>query len=182
MGKIKKHPPVQLFMAVTFNPQQAQEESVFQKIEQLFGPIDLKSDLYDFDRFTDYYEKEMGRGLKKRFISLYKLIEPEALPEIKVKTNALEQEISGAGQRIVNIDPGYLNLSKVVLATTKDYSHRLYLGQGIFGDLHLVFINKTFQTQPWTYPDYKQPSVIEFFLKLRGAYRKKLGEYLEFNL
>ncbi len=104
------------------------------------------------------------------------------MPEIKVKTNALEQEISGAGQRIVNIDPGYLNLSKVVLATTKDYSHRLYLGQGIFGDLHLVFINKTFQTQPWTYPDYKQPSVIEFFLKLRGAYRKKLGEYLEFNL
>ena len=181
MGKIKKHPPVQLFMAVTFNPAQTDESVILKRIEGLFGKIEQKSALYDFDRFTDYYEKEMGRGLKKRFVTFYNLIEPEALPEIKVQTNALEKEISGAEQRSVNIEPGYITLSKIVLATTKDYSHRLYLGKGIFGDLHLVFINKTFRTQPWTYPDYQQSSVIEFFLNLRKIYRDKLGEYLEFN-
>lgn len=183
MGKIKKHPPVQLFMAVTFNAQAIDESVVLQEIEKQFGNAELKSERYDFDAFTNYYENEMGKGLVKRFISFYKLIDPEDLPDIKIKTNALEKKLSGNDERrVVNIDPGYLNLSKVVLATTKDYSHRLYLGKGIFGDLHLVFINKTFQTQPWTYPDYKQPLSIAFFLKLREAYRNKLGEFLEFNL
>ncbi len=181
MGKIKKHPPVQLFMAVTFNPQAINESLILERIESRFGSSDLKSETYDFDRFTDYYEKEMGQGLKKFFVAFYDLRAPEALPQIKVQTNNLEMEISKGEHRIVNIDPGYLTLSKVVLATTKDYSHRLYLGKGIFGDLHLIFVNKTFNKQPWTYPDYQQPSTIDFFLKLREVYRKKLGEYLEFN-
>ncbi len=182
MGKIKKHPPVQLFMAVTFNDKQVNENEIIEHLEKRFGSTDLKSALYDFDRFTDYYEKEMGKGLKKRFVAFYKLIAPEELPSIKVKSNKLEQDISGKNKRCVNIDPGYLTLSKVVLATTKDYSHRLYLGQGIFGDLHLTFVNKTFRPQPWTYPDYQQELAIEFFLMLRKKYREKLGEFLEFNL
>jgi hypothetical protein len=177
MGTIKKHPPVQLFMAVTFNPVLPIED-ILAKIEQTFGPIEDKTSVFDFDAFTDYYEKEMGKGLKKFFVTFYDLIEPEDFPEIKVRSNQLEKEISGQDKRKVNIDPGYLNLSKVVLATTKDYSHRLYLGQGIFGDLHLVFINKTFRQQPWTYPDYQQDWVIAFFNRLRTTYREKLGEYL----
>lgn len=181
MGKIKKHPPVQLFMAVTYNPVEP-ADSILKKIEMEFGPIESRTDAFDFDAFTDYYEKEMGKGLKKFFITFYHLIEPEDLPQIKVRTNRLEAEISGQKNRKVNIDPGYLNLSKVVLATTKDYSHRLYLGHGIFGDLHLVFTNKSFQIQPWTYPDYQQDRVISFFNNLRDVYRQKLGEHFKYQL
>ncbi len=175
MGEIKTQPPVLLFAAITFNAR-VELQQVINRLEDAFGPVEHRSPIFDFDSFTDYYEPEMGTGLQKCFVSFQNLIQPEKLPEIKRLTNQMELEISGGTKRNVNIDPGYLNVSKMVLATTKDYTHRLYLGQGIFGDVHFIFQKKSFQVQPWTYPDYQQPFVITFFNDLRERYREKLSE------
>ncbi|MHB2148348.1 DUF4416 family protein [Calditrichota bacterium LG25] len=177
MGIIKEHPPVQLFAAITFN-ERVDLKEVFAHLQNLSGAIEERSALFDFDAFTDYYESEMGSGLEKLFITFKELIHPETLPDIKRQTNQIELEISKSKQRCVNIDPGYLTVSKVVLATTKDYAHRLYLGKGIYGDLHLVYQKKSFRAQPWTYPDYRQPLAIEFFNRLRETYRDKLEQFL----
>lgn len=176
MGEIKSHPPVLLFTAITFNGKVDLKE-VFAQLENQFGRIEKQSPVFDFDAFTDYYEPEMGAGLEKVIVTFEQLIDAEQLPDIKRITNQIELKISKSKNRSVNIDPGYLNLSKMVLATTKDYSHRLYLGKGIFGDLHLVFQNKSFQVQTWTYPDYRQPQIIEFFNEVRQQYREKLEQY-----
>ncbi len=177
MGTPNEHLPVLLFAAVTVSPQM-DAELIKRKLQEAFGKIEEQSRIFDFDSFTDYYRPEMGSGLQKFFLMFEKLIAPEQLPEIKLRTNDLERQLSGSDKRSVNIDPGYVSQSKMVLATTKDYSHRLYLSKGIFGDLHLVFTKGSFQIQPWTYPDYQQPWVIELFNRWRERYRSKLAEEL----
>lgn len=109
-------------------------------------------------------------------VSFQALQMPDYLSEIKLATNYIERDFMEAGKRRVNLDPGYLTAAKLVLATTKDYSHRLYLGRGIFGDLHLRFEAGTFRPQPWTYPDYQEPFVLEFFNRVRETYLQQLSE------
>ncbi len=174
MGKIKLHLPVKTFCAITFAPE-IDCNLVVEQIEAIFGAIDLRSEVFNFDGFTSYYQAEMGAGLQKLFVSFGQLAEAESLPHYKVKTNELETRFIRDRQRSVNVDPGYLTEAKVVLATTKDYSHRLYLGQGIFGDIHLQFARKSFQPQAWTYPDYQQELAVQFFNRLREIYRRQLG-------
>ncbi len=176
MGKIKEHLPVKYFAAVCFTGD-ITLEAVLLKLKTLFGPVDERSPVYDFDRFTDYYKPEMGSGLQKLFISFQRLHLPEALIDFKHKSNLLEMDYTAQkGRRRVNIDPGYLTDAKIVLATTKDYSHRLYLGKGIYGDLHLSYRNGRYRPQPWTYPDYSQPLALEYFSKIRELYRRQLKE------
>jgi len=177
MGKIKNHRSVKYFSAITFSDESLLPE-VFDKLTTIFGEIESKSDVFKFSLFTDYYKSEMGEELDKQFISFSDLALPDKLPEFKAATNILEQNFLTNSRRQVNIDPGYLTEAKIVLATTKDYSHRLYLQDGIFGDLHLYFENGSFNPQIWTYPDYKQPISLSFFNKLRIRYRKQLGELL----
>ena len=173
MGKIKLHKPVKFFCAVTFSSA-FDLNNILEKIESTFGVIENKSDIYIFDQFTDYYAAEMGENLNKLFISFAKLHEPDQLIQYKVQSNHLEEEFLLNEQRQVNIDPGYITEAKLVLATTKDYSHRLYLGKGIFGDLHLHYENGSFKKQLWTYPDYQQPLAIIFFNELRSRYREQM--------
>lgn len=175
MGKIQPHPPVKLIAAITINDVNLWP-TVRERLETEFSPIDSFLDWYDFTH-TTYYESEMGANLKKRMVSFQDLIAPEALPEIKVRTNQLEEAFAVEGRRRVNIDPGYVCSAKLVLATTKDYGHRLYLGQGIFGDVHLRYQRKTFQPQEWTYPDYREPQVIYFFEEVRKLYLTQLADY-----
>jgi hypothetical protein len=118
----------------------------------------------------------MGENLSKLFLVFAKLIAPATLPTIKCVTNTLEQEHTDEDKRLINLDPGYISQAKLVLATTKNYAHRIYLDQGIFGDIHLTYTNQSFQTQPWTYPDYQQPKIIEFFNTIRHNYLRQLGE------
>ncbi|NOZ23041.1 MAG: DUF4416 family protein [Planctomycetes bacterium] len=143
------------------------------RLAEQYGEIDAESETFDFD-FTDYYKEEMGPGLKKKFVSFRDLIDPIDLVEIKLATNDLESEIAGqAGgsvARPINLDPGYLTLSKLVLATAKDYSHRLYLGRGIYAEVTLRYQGGRFVDWPWTYPDYKTPEYQAFFKRLRGIY------------
>lgn len=116
----------------------------------------------------------MGAGIKRQFISFTRLIFPEQLPVIKLLTNEMEQDLSLEGRRRVNIDPGYLSLAKVVLATTKDYSHRLYLGQGIYGEVTLTCAKGRFSSFPWTYPDYQTQAYQQFFKETRDIYKMQL--------
>ena len=147
---------------------------VFEKVkgllEKRFGLIDYESNILDFNK-TDYYEKEMGKFLKRRFCSFTKLILPDQLPSIKLYTNDLEKEVACKnGQRKINIDPGYLTSGKLVLATTKNQQHRVYLTGGIYAEVTLRFKKRSFIPWDWTYPDYRTDEYIETFNNIRKLY------------
>lgn len=176
MGKIKYPPPAKLIMGILEG-----KESFFSEIEtrviDCFGPIDLESAVFPFD-FTDYYEAEMGQELFRKFISFHKLIPQESLPDVKLFTNSLEGELSiiirGKPCRRLNLDPGYLTDDKVVLATTKNRSHRIYMGQGIYADPHLRYYKGVYQPFEWTYPNYRTGEALDFFLRSRKLYLDKI--------
>jgi uncharacterized protein DUF4416 len=179
MGAIRQFTPVKLFAGVLVS-----DNKFIPRVEQsliaLFGAIDHRSDVIPFD-FTDYYQPEMGHIIDRVFFSFERLIDAERLPEIKKQTNQLEEQIAtllqgaGAGvKRPVNLDPGYVEQSKVVLASTKNFYHRIYLGGGIFGEVTMHFKNNTFQFFPWTYPDYQSRDYQVFFLRMRQIFRGQL--------
>jgi hypothetical protein len=180
MGMIKEPLPVKL-IASMFTARGELLEEARVRLSQKFGPIDYESELLPFDH-TTYYAAEFGENLKRRFVSFEKLVHPGKLAGIKLLTNALELVLSGAkgmewaveGRRQINIDPGYISHSKLVLATTKDHAHRIYLGQGIYAEVTLHFRGGTFQPWPWTYPDYASPPLIAIFNQIRGLYVKQL--------
>jgi len=116
---------------------------------------------------SDYYKNELGWPIKRQFILFDHLINPEDITEIKLLTNDMEKELSKDSKRRVNIDPGYLTLSKVVLATTKNYAHRIYLRCGIYAEITLIYQKGTFQPHLFTYPDYRDDRAIQFFKKGR---------------
>lgn len=142
-------------------------------LERWFGPIDLESDIFPFD-FTDYYEKEMGPGILRRYVSLKDLIAPGDLAAVKLTTNRIEQELSEEGKRTVNLDPGYVDLSKMVLATTKDATYRVYLKDGIYAQSTYFFQDGTYRPWEWTYADYRTDAAIEFFNRVRSEYKHQL--------
>jgi len=173
MGKAKESKPAKLFMSLI-----ASEEAIFQQgVQDLcleFGEVDFISERFPF-HFTDYYTKELGPNLFRRFITFEHLISMHSLPDIKRTTNRLEEKYSTAnGNRRLNIDPGYLCSAHIILATTKGYSHRPYLKEGIYADLTLIYRNKTFQSLEWTYPDYRQGEVIALFNQFRKKYMEEL--------
>jgi hypothetical protein len=138
-----------------------------------FGDLDLVSPWMPFE-YTAYYEKEMGAGLLRRVLAFRTMIAQDRLAEIKRATNAMEQTRTVGGRRRVNIDPGYLSLERFVLATGKNFSHRIYLGAGIYADLTLIYQHGEFQALPWTYPDYADRPLRRFLLAVRGKYASDL--------
>lgn len=169
--------PVKIFCAVMAADRQVIEDAL-QRLSIFFGPVDLMDEPYAFDEFTSYYASEFGEGLVKQVVAYRSLRPMEGLVEAKHWTNDLERAFGGAEGRSVNIDPGYLNLSKVVLASTKDHWHRLYVGRGIFEELTLTYRKKGGQYHPleWTYPDYATENRLAFFARVREAYKKQLAE------
>jgi len=141
-------------------------EKIYVVIEKEFGKIDEKTDIMPFD-FTNYYNKEMGNALQRQWLSTEIIIEEDTLRDIKKKTIIIENRLRISGNRIINIDPGGVLLSRVVLPTTKNYAHRIYLGGGIFIEVTLIYKGKSFQPLPWTYPDYKTQVAIQFFNEIR---------------
>ena len=142
-----------------------------------FGSIDYERGLIQFT-FTDYYKYEMGSGLLRKFFSFERLIQPDDIADIKRTTNELEGGYSASNKfsvkRPINIDPGYLELSKLVLASTKDFSHRIYLRNGIYAEVTLLYKKGDFCSLEWTYPDYKTKEYICFFQKVRAIYEQQL--------
>ncbi len=144
-------------------------------LEERFGGIEFLSEKLPFN-FTRYYEKEMGHPLYRHIISFEKLVEIENLHRVKLTTCEFERETSVNGKRSVNIDPGYVNLNQLILFTTKNYTHRIYLGDGIYADLTLIYMKGSFRALPWTYPDYRSDRYIEMFNRIRKNYKRKLNE------
>jgi hypothetical protein len=140
------------------------------RTESIWGPIALASDAFDF-RETDYYDATMGVGLRKQFFAFEGLVDPERLVEFKLQTNDWEAEYAALAehdeQRPLNLDPGYITLAKLVLASTKDHAHRIYLGRGIYAEITLKFRDGVWQASDWTYPDYRRPDFQEFFIRCR---------------
>ena len=175
MGEVTRPQPVKLFAGLlTARPSALGE--VRGRLEERLGPVDTESGWLDFD-YTDYYEPEMGAGLKRVLWGFARLDGPEALVDLKLCTNCLEQALAVDGRRVVNIDPGYLAPARVVLASTKDFAHRLYLGKGIYGEVTLMYRRKGFQPLPWTYPDYRSEAYHRFFRELRRLYLGQLASY-----
>ncbi|GAB63594.1 MAG: DUF4416 family protein [Candidatus Jettenia sp.] len=176
MGQISLPKPANLIIGIlTSIP-----ELLFQidkTLEVYFGPIDLRSDILPFT-FTEYYNEEMGTGIQRQFYSFEKLIMPDEIAPIKVQTNTLEETIASSKkypvQRPINIDPGYMNESRLILASTKDFSHRIYLRDGIYAEVTLNYRGGRHESFPWTFPDYKSADYQNFFLKAREVYVKKL--------
>ncbi len=145
-----------------------------ESLQGVFGRVDALSQRFPFDQ-TEYYREEMGSPLFRWFITFTKLISMTALPEIKLATNDLEEKYSiPEGKRRMNIDPGYFCQAHVVLATTKGYTHRPYLRDGIYADLTLIFRDKSFRPLEWTYPDYRQEAIILLFNQFRKRYLEDL--------
>lgn len=140
-----------------------------------FGPVRRRSPDIPFT-FTSYYERQMGRGILRRFYSFDGLFDPSRLPEAKLWTNELEERHAGPAYpvpRPINLDPGCVDAARLVLATTKDNSHRIYLGQGIYAEITLNFLGGKFQPLPWTYPDYRTEPYLEFLTQVREDMVKK---------
>jgi hypothetical protein len=147
------------------------------ELEALFGPVDLDAGPLPFG-FTDYYAAEMGAGLQRWLASFSRLVGQHAISGIKGTTNRIESELAAAGRwpaaRPVNLDPGYVTLGKLVLASTKDQVHRIAVSPDIYAEVTLRFVGGRFVPCDWTYADYRQEQYLEFFGRVREALRAEL--------
>ncbi|MCL1926096.1 MAG: DUF4416 family protein [Syntrophorhabdaceae bacterium] len=137
-------------------------------LSEAVGEVCFAGPLLPFDR-TEYYHAEMGKPLFRRFFAASALVSRDALPEIKIRMEEIEQKFSKDGQRIVNLDPGLLTPENFVLATGKNFSHRIYLCNGVFADLTLIFQKGEYRSLPWTYPDYASLEIRSLLKELRGS-------------
>lgn len=142
-----------------------------------FGTADLMSEVWPFDK-TDYYKDQMGPRILRQFVSIERLIDPGKLAKIKLRTNKLEQKLTKALRiplpRPVNLDPGVIEPSKLVLATTKNYAHRIYIGGKMYAEVTLIFDKGQWQPLDHTYPDYRQQCYFDFFEKVRARLLEQL--------
>jgi len=142
-------------------------------IKKYISEIDYFSDTFPFDK-TDYYAQEMGKPLSRRFAVLTGLKNREDIIPVKISSISIESKTAESGKRRVNIDPGYLTLENVILTTGKNYTHRIYLGKGVFADLTLIFQKSSYRPLNWTYPDYASSEIITFFNSLRTKYLNEI--------
>jgi hypothetical protein len=152
-------------------------EASIERAERLLvvelGPLDLRSPYLPFD-FTDYYAEEMGTGLKRRWIAFAELRERAYLAQAKHAAVIIEGALSADGRRTVNIDPGYVDDAQVVLSTSKNFSHRIYIGKGYYAEATLIHSGGGFKPLEWTYPDYKNERGPKFFADVRAVYHRQL--------
>jgi hypothetical protein len=173
-------PPVKLIMGLILS-REAPLLAIRRQLEATYGRIDQETVVLPFVA-TRFYEHEMGPALQRLFWSFEGLIAADTLARIKHETNAIERTYALAGEhgwrRQVNLDPGYVDLAKLVLATTKDRQHRLYLGRGIYAEVTLRYTGGRFVPWEWTYPDYRTPDYLAFFDAVRRRYRQQLTTLL----
>jgi hypothetical protein len=143
---------------------------------ELLGAADLLSPIYPFDT-TDYYEPEMGPGLLRQFVTFDLPASPERLAEIKVATNAIEAAFAADSNltRPVNLDPGYLTRAKLVLASMKNFAHRIYLRDGVYAEVTLIYKHGHWEAAPWTFPDYASGLYDDFLNQARCRYHEQIS-------
>jgi len=178
MSILKTPPPVKAIAAI-FSADRKLLAEAGMEFEAEAGPIDYISREFLFDQ-TDYYREEMGWPIKKRFFSAERLMDPTDLIDLKIKAMAMEAGfVSDDGRRRVNIDPGYISAERLILATGKNYIHRVYLGRGVWADLTLIYESGEFRTLPWTYPDYAAKEVRLIMKDIRAKYLDQLRSWHE---
>jgi len=175
MGNIRPAGNVKLIVGLISN-----DTAFFDRVRialerKLKNSADFESDVIDFVQ-TNYYNMEMGVNLKRKFLSFKKTLPLKNIEKTKLISNKIEKKFSVNDRRVINIDPGYIDLSKLVLFSTKDYSHRVHVGANIFAEATLYFKNDTFNAWPWTYPDYKTDRYISIFNSIREKYKNSLKE------
>ncbi|MEK7279802.1 MAG: DUF4416 family protein [Nitrospirota bacterium] len=185
MGPIRMPDPVFLFAGMI-----AQSEEIFSlaqiELKKSFGEVSYQSPVYPWDR-SGYYEEEIGTDLKRRFLFFAEPILPDRLADIKIETNRIEglflNKTGRNGKRTINIDPGYMNMAKVVLATTKDFSHRVYLRDGIYAEVTLIYRDDSYWPLPYTFPDFRSENYIGLFNSVRGELKSssKLSSGLHYS-
>lgn len=165
-------------IAALMSPNEGRIENALSFLEPIYGSVELRSSIFPFT-YSDYYRAEMGEGLLKMFCSFAKLIEPGEIVGLKLAAIECEKSLTTPQRQIsrtVNVDPGYVNVAKLVLATTKDCSHRIYICSGVYGDVELIYKCGSFNSLDWTYPDYRTSLAIDFFNKVRSAYLAQLKD------
>ncbi len=176
MWETKDPKPVKLVIGILAANQNCLQTAV-DTLTSEFGSADLKSDVWPFTQ-TDYYKDQIGDNILRQFLTIEKLIDPAELAEIKLKTNDLEQKLTAESgldlPRPVNLDPGIIEPSKLILASTKNYSHRIYIGEKIYAEVTLIFDKGAWSALPYTYPDYKQDCYHDFFSKVRQRLLEQL--------
>jgi len=172
MGHISPPPAVKLFAGILTSLPEIIPE-VEERLAARFGPVDLRSQSYPFDQ-TTYYDEEMGNPIVRCFLAFQTLIAPEEISSVKRATNDMEASFAAGRcqvRRPVNLDPGYMEESKIVLVSTKNFYHRILLSEGIYGEVTLHFRGGAWQAFPWTFPDFRSGRYDGFFTQLRRCYR-----------
>jgi hypothetical protein len=173
LGSISTPPPSLFFIAVTHTPDVKKEE-ILKRLERRFGGFLAVSDSFGFI-FTGYYEKEMGKGLEKFFAAFSLLEREDVLADKKLMAVEFENEyLDEAGNRKVNLDPGFMSQARVILSSSKNFAQRIYLGRGVFAEVTLLYHSPDFTALPWTYPDYQSSCVKDFLKTMRGEYTRIL--------
>lgn len=164
--------PVKFICAFIYSSQKNYNQAK-KILSRKFGNIDFESERINFD-YTDYYYPEMGNPLYRTFLSFEKLKDPSQFIKIKLFCIKLEKKFAQKEKRSVNIDPGYINEAKLVLTTTKDFSHRIYLAKGIYAETTLIFKDGCFGELATTFPDYRTTLYKDIFKQIRNLYTKQL--------
>jgi hypothetical protein len=176
MWKLKGPKPVKLIIGILAADRQCLHAAI-EAVTDKFGHADFVSDVWLFDK-TDYYKDQTGPHILRQFVSIEKLIDPGKLAKIKCKTNKLEQKLARTLglplPRPANLDPGIIEASKLVLATTKNYSHRIYIGKKMYAEVTLIFDKGQWRPLGHTYPDYRQKCYYDFFFKVRTRLLEQL--------
>lgn len=178
MGQPLPHSPVLLLLAA-FSRHTAALDWARQRAIDAWGEIAAESPPFDFAE-THYYDATMGPGLRKVFWVFARPFDPAELVEIKLETNRWEQEYAAAAghaePRPLNLDPGYLTLAKLVLASTKDFAHRIYLSQGIYAEVTLQYRHQRWEHHQYTFPDYRRADYQQFFSRCREIWKRMMDE------
>jgi hypothetical protein len=171
MGVLGIPQPVQLVMGVIFREEASLEEAV-SRLECELGEIDARSEAFDFD-VTDYYEDEMGPGLKRVFLIFKSLIDPGDIVDIKLTATRLEEETGREGKRTVNLDPGYMDFNKLILVSAKFLAQKIYLAKGVYAD-PTIYYDKGWKEYEWAFPDFRSGRYNDFFSEVRKLYKAKI--------
>lgn len=172
MGEIRAFVPSRLIMGVLSTDERVHPE-LFGILEKQFGPIKTRSNAVPFT-FTDYYNQEMGGNPQRFFLVFENLYDPSLLAEAKLITNELEERFKKEGGRTINLDPGLLDMINLILATTKNRSHRIPLKEGIYAEVTLVYEKGEFHPLPWTYADYGSEEFRLLFKEYRSEYKASI--------
>jgi hypothetical protein len=176
MGTAREPKPAKYFMALLSADPKLLDD-IENELSSILSGIDGRTEPVPWTA-SDFYAKEMGPGLLRRFISFSQLRSPQDLAAIKVQTQTLEaaHRTFGTGGRRINCDPGYLDAFKIVLGSTKNAGQRIYLQSGIYGEVTLLYHDAAFYGLEYTYRDYLWPDTLAFFAQLRSRYLSQLRQ------